>query len=238
MMPSVKSFSRLRSRWPGIFLLALAAGAAAGQGGTATMPMEAGGPFAVPVASIKELRFRQTIRQQYDFSCGSAALATLLTHHYGYPVGEQDVFREMYERGDKAKIRREGFSLLDIKNYLAAHGFAADGFVAELDRLTVARVPAIALIREHGYYHFVVLKGMRDGRVLIGDPSTGSRALRENDFRQLWVNRILFVILSHQERARFNVAGDWRAAPAAPIAEGMRSATYGMPLPKLGPADF
>lgn len=229
---------RKSARRLGIGFAALLASAAAAAGSTATMPMEAGGPFAVPVASIKDLRFRRTVHQQFDFSCGSAALATLLTHHYGFPVGEQEVFREMYRRGDQAKIRREGFSLLDIKSYLEAHGFAADGFVADLKQLTAANVPAIALIREHGYHHFVVVKGLRDGRVLIGDPSTGARALREAEFRNIWVNRILFVILNRQERARFNYDIDWVAAPAAPLADGVRNAAVAPQLPKLGPADF
>src|SRR5690242_2443068 len=82
--------------------------ALAGEGSVANMPMQSGGPYSVPIASIKDLRFRNTIHQQFDFSCGSAALATLLTHHYNFPVSEQQIFREMYERGDKMKIRREG----------------------------------------------------------------------------------------------------------------------------------
>ena len=82
-----------------------------------------GGRFTVKVTSLKEARFKATTRQQFDFSCGSAALATLLTHHYARPVSEQTVFEAMYALGDQAKIRREGFSLLDMKNYLKAQGF-------------------------------------------------------------------------------------------------------------------
>ena len=54
------------------------------------------GAYSLRVTSLKEARFKTTIPQQYDFSCGSAALATLLTHHYARPVGEQEVLREMY----------------------------------------------------------------------------------------------------------------------------------------------
>ena len=85
-------------------------------------------PFSVKVTSLKEARFKATTRQQFDFSCGSAAIATLLTYHYNYPVTEQAVFNEMFARGDQVKIRKEGFSLLDMKTYLEAHQFKADGF--------------------------------------------------------------------------------------------------------------
>ena len=109
----------------------------------------------------------------------------MLTHHYAYPVSEQDVFSEMYQRGDQNKIRKEGFSLLDMKNYLEAHGFEADGFVAEIEQLQTAGIPAIALIKENGYYHFVVIKGMRKDRVLIGDPSAGTRSMPYTKFKGL-----------------------------------------------------
>ena len=47
----------------------------------------------------------------------------------------------MFVRGDQAKIKREGFSLLDMKRYLEAHGFEADGFEEPLDKLAEARHP-------------------------------------------------------------------------------------------------
>ena len=58
-----------------------------------------------------------------------------------------------------------------MKRYLAAHGFEADGFEQPLDKLDEARVPAIVLINENGYHHFVVVKGVQADRVLIGDPA-------------------------------------------------------------------
>ncbi len=187
---------------------------------------------------MKEQRFQKTLHQQYDFSCGSAALATLLTHHYNFPVSEQDVFREMFTRGDQAKIKKEGFSLLDIKNYLANHGFDADGYVAELNKLSVAKVPAIVLVKEQGYFHFVVVKGLRDGRVLIGDPSSGTRVISRNKFADIWANNILFVIKNKLEIAQFNTDRDWQAAPASPIAAGHHRNGADYNLAKRGPADF
>ena len=219
-------------------LLACTVGALASPGGRAEIPVQSGGAFSVPVYSMKEQRFQKTIHQQYDFSCGSAALATLLTHHYNFPVSEQDVFREMFTRGDQAKIKKEGFSLLDIKNYLATQGFDADGYVAEIEKLSVAGVPAIVLVKEQGYYHFVVVKGLRDGRVLIGDPSSGTRVIPKAQFTEMWVNKILFVIKNKLETARFNSDYDWQAAPMTTIAAGHDRGTVDYGMAKRGPADF
>lgn len=215
-----------------------ASGALAAPKGFVDLPAQAGASYSAPVVSMKEQRFQKTLHQQYDFSCGSAALATLLTHHYNFRVSEQDVFREMFVNGDQAKIKKEGFSLLDIKNYLATHGFDADGYVAELDKLATAKVPAIVLIKEHGYFHFVVVKGLRDGRVLIGDPSTGTRAISRNKFAEIWANNILFVIKNKLEIAQFNTDRDWQAAPASPIAAGHHRNGADYNIAKRGPADF
>ncbi|MDC8760967.1 C39 family peptidase [Janthinobacterium sp. hw3] len=198
-----------------------------------------GGRFNVPVASLKEARFQTTLRQQYDFSCGSAAVATLLSHHYDYPVSEQFVFEQMYLHGDQQKIRKEGFSLLDIKRFLAAHGFVADGFELPLHKLGEAGSPAIVLLSEQGYQHFVVVKGLSPSRVLIGDPAGGTRALARDSFEAMWRSKLLFVIHGHAGPVRFNEAADWRVAPPAPLAAAVnRNGLDLLTMPKLGPGEF
>jgi len=191
-----------------LVLAALAGSCLAGEclADTVNVPYEMGGAYSLPITSMKAARFRAMVRQQYDFSCGSAALSTLLTYHYGFKVTEEAVFVAMYEKGDQPKIRRDGFSLFDMKRYLESQGFQADGFEAPLEKLESAGIPAIVLINENGYNHFVVIKGIRDGRVLIGDPSGGTRALTQAAFERLWTNGILFVIGNHTQQAKFNLA--------------------------------
>jgi predicted double-glycine peptidase len=205
----------------------------------ADLPIAGGARFNVPVHSLKELKFVSTTRQQYDFSCGSAALATLLTHHYGYPISETVAFKAMWDQGDQDKIRREGFSLLDIQRYLASIGFKADGFRQPIEKLVSAGVPAIVLISEKGYNHFVVVKGAEDGRSLLGDPSSGTRAITREHFESIWPTRLLFVIHEAPNKPQFNLTADWRAAPRAPLGEAVnRTGIDYMGLPKFGPTDF
>ncbi|MGO4476223.1 C39 family peptidase [Massilia sp. 2TAF26] len=205
----------------------------------AELPIAGGVRFNIPVHSLKELKFISTTRQQYDFSCGSAALATLLTHHYGYPISETTAFQAMWEQGDQQKIRREGFSLLDMQRYLASIGFKADGFRQPIDKLIQAKVPAIVLISERGYNHFVVVKGAEDGRILLGDPSSGTRAITREHFESIWPSRLLFVIHDAPSRPQFNLTADWRAAPRAPLSDAVnRTGIDNLSLPKFGPTDF
>lgn len=199
----------------------------------------AGMRMVVPLKSLKQVRFDATVRQQYDFSCGSAALATLLSHHYGDPVTEQTAFEEMFKNGDQQKIRQQGFSLLDMQRFLASRGFRADGFELSLDKLVEAKLPAIVLVSDKGYNHFVVIKGVADGRVLLGDPSAGARAIPLDRFREIWASKLLFVIHGYQGAVAFNRSADWRAAPTAPLAVGVaRTSLDTVSLPKFGPGDF
>ena len=207
--------------------------------GSAQLTGIAGGDYRLRITTLKEERFRNTIHQQYDFSCGSAAVATLLTYQYGYPMSEQTAFAAMFAHGNRARISKEGFSLLDIKRFLAALGFQADGFIVPLQKLQQAHLPAIVLIDEHGYHHFVVIKGMLAGRVLVGDPAKGTRSMPETEFEKAWTNHLVFVIHNDRNRAVFNSRDDWHAAPMAMLAAGVdRRGLYDTVMPKSGTDGF
>ena len=227
----------MRKTVPALLALALAV---AGPAAASNLDLRApGASYTVPVTSLKEARFKTTVRQAYDFSCGSAATATLLTYQYGHPVSEADVFRAMYAKGDTRKIRRYGFSLLDMRRYLATQGFQADGFQLPLEKLAEEGLPAIVLLNDKGYRHFVVVKGMRGDRVLLGDPARGTRSMPRAQFERVWDNRVLFVVHNRRELAQFNRPADWRTAPPAPLDTGIqRQGLQNIVMPKHGPGDF
>lgn len=147
---------------------------------------------SVHVTSLRDMPFRTVVRQQYDYSCGSAALATLLQHHYGRPVGEAEIFRAMYAAGDQAKIQKLGFSLLDMKHYLAKQGIRAEGYRWTARDIERSNAPAIALIQRGNYRHFVIIKGVRAGKILVGDPTQGIKLYPVADFLKVW-NGVVFV---------------------------------------------
>lgn len=197
----------------------------------------AGGSFSVPTVSLREARFQTVIRQQYDFSCGSAALATLLKHHYGIPTNEEVVFRSMYENGDRDVIQKAGFSLLDMKSFLARSNLRADGYEVTLDKLAELSVPAIVLVNTQGYRHFVVIKGIRDGEVLVGDPALGTRIYDRQDFENIWQG-ISFMIRDKTDvaRANFNKDEDWAVRAKAPFGTALSRqglSTLSLHLPVL-----
>ncbi|MFP2770254.1 C39 family peptidase [Oceanisphaera sp. KMM 10153] len=182
------------------------------------LPGAGGGHLRVPVKSFGEIKFGEVVKQQYDFSCGSAALASLLTHHYGMPFTEATIFEEMFKFGDKKKIEEKGFSMLDMKNFLARRGLKADGYQLTRDDVTKLGIPSIALVNYNGYNHFVVVKGVMDDTVLIGDPSIGLHIMDGDEFDKS-SNGIFLFIRDNTEFAKssFNQKEDWdHSAPSAP----------------------
>jgi uncharacterized protein len=163
------------------------------------------------VMSWRDIPFRSVVRQQFDYSCGSAAVATLLTYHYGAAVNEAAVFRAMWDVGDQARIQEVGFSMLDMKTYLDNAGYGSDGLRVDLDRIAAAGVPAIALIVRDGYRHFVVIKGLTETEVLLGDPTLGLRTLPRVEFEAQW-NGIVLVVRRPPAAASppvFNAPDEW-----------------------------
>ncbi len=163
-------------------------------------------PARLNVISYRDIPFRTVVRQRYDFSCGSAALATLLRYHYDRELGEEQVFRAMYAAGDQDVIRQVGFSLLDMKQFLEANGYQADGFRLSLDDLASMNRPAIVMMDTAGYKHFVIFKGDDADRVLIGDPALGLKIYSRDEFSSMW-NGVAFVI--REPADRFNQAAEW-----------------------------
>lgn len=180
------------------------------------------GSFSVPVTSMREAKFASVYEQQYDFSCGSAAVASLLTYHYDRPTTELEVFEAMYAAGDQERIERVGFSMLDMKTYLANRGLPSDGYRVNLDRLTQARLPAIVLIDVDGYRHFVIVKGITRAGVLLGDPARGTRIVTQERFTEIW-NGIAFVLKAFVEAGRetFNRSSEWAVVPPAPYGRAL-----------------
>ncbi len=155
----------------------------------------------VQVFPNQYFKYRHIVHQAFDYSCGSAALTTILEFHLGLAVTEKDAMEGMLEHGEKEKIiARRGFSLLDMKRYVATLGSDSGGFRADINDLAKLDQPAIVPIDYAGFKHFVVVKGIRDGRVYIADPSAGNIAFSVEEFTGLWDKGTLFVIYPSKTR--------------------------------------
>jgi predicted double-glycine peptidase len=170
-----------------------------------TMSVAATGVQNVSMEPLSELKFKNIVHQAYDYSCGSAALVTILKYHLGIEVTEQQSMEGMMAFGEKDKIiERRGFSLLDMKRYLASIDVQSAGFRAEIADLLTLDQPGIVPIDYAGFKHFVVLRGVRGGLVFLADPAMGNITFPIDEFATLWDRNTLF--LAYPPKGRQPVA--------------------------------
>lgn len=135
------------------------------------------------------------VKQAYDFSCGSAALATILNYDFGEDLDEKQVIQGLMDHGDQAKIeQRRAFSLLDMKRFIKVLGYKGVGYKAEIEDLKTLKQPGIIPIELFGYRHFVVLKGIYDNHVFVADPSQGNISFTLDKFKKMWTEKIIFIV--------------------------------------------
>lgn len=159
--------------------------------------------------------FANLVRQQTDFSCGAAALATILKYAHGLDVDESSVLAGLFGLTDRAVVQAQGFTLLDLKRYVESLGLSAQGYRVGIDELHNAVVPSIVLLEIAGYRHFVVLRRVMGNEVHIADPALGNRAMTLEAFRNAWVNGVIFAVA----RGSHDVAAAGRAPLASEPAE-------------------
>ena len=147
------------------------------------------------VRSLAEIRFGNVILQQWDLSCGAAALATLFTFDMGDPVSEREVATAMLHETDPIRVRtRGGFSLLNMQEFAQSRGYTADGYGnLTLDDLR-ALLPAIVPLELHGYEHFVVVRAVGGDQIFFADPAYGVRTLARPAFERAWTRKVALAV--------------------------------------------
>jgi hypothetical protein len=140
-----------------------------------------------------EIRRRNVVVQEWDLSCGAAALATILRYQLGDEVSEralveQLIQRDIYIENPELVRIREGFSLLDLKRVVEARGYNGFGYgdLSLEDVLDLA--PIITPVQPKGYNHFVVLIGRQGGDLQVADPAFGNTTMTIERFRRIWMD--------------------------------------------------
>jgi hypothetical protein len=146
------------------------------------------------VKSFKKKKFDYIVRQTTDFSCGAAALATLMTYYFGQDTSEYDVLNAVFVNADdeaKNRIKRQGISLLDLKYFAETKGLVGKGYRMKVQELETLDRPAIILINYKGFKHFVVIKGISKEQVCLADPARGVWFCDLDDFEEMWSGILL-----------------------------------------------
>lgn len=154
---------------------------------------------------MQELRTRGVVMQGHEYSCGAAALATLI-NLMGGNVSERDMLAAIFgenlpvvKRGDKYELR--ALNLADLEKGARESGFKVLSFEALTDGSAVKAVeelaPVVARLNLYGEkLHFVVVRGVSGGWAHIMDPGYGNFSVPLGTFVKSWEpgERILLAI--------------------------------------------
>lgn len=148
-----------------------------------------------PVSHLA-LRFEATVPQVFDYTCGAASVATILTYYWGRPTGEKDAIdalRARYSLEEIALRRETGLSFDDLVVIAERLGFAAEGARIEAAELAKLEGPVIVHLDKRRFQHFAVLRRVGDGVYYVSDPIVGQRAMDAEEFRREFTGRVLAI---------------------------------------------
>ena len=135
--------------------------------------------------------------QRYDYSCGAAVLATLMTYHFNDPVSEDELLRDILAHTPEKKIkirRKEGVSLLDLKKAALRRGYRAYGVKLKKNSFLKLSLPVLVYLETGSFRHFAALKGAKGNRVFLADPSRGNIQMATDEFMKIWKDQITLIL--------------------------------------------
>ncbi len=174
---------------------------------TLTVPFTLGGCSAVKNSSLEqeinfrpssyaERKFAHTIRQQLDFSCGAAVIATLLTYYYHENTSESrvlGVLQDLPGLTDWKKKAAEGFSFADLIFAANKFGYAAQAAEIAVSELRKLNGPIIVHFDKTSFQHFVVLRKITDDVAYVSDPIIGDSILNIADFSKIYTGNAMAI---------------------------------------------
>ena len=163
--------------------------------------------FQRRVWSWKELRERNIVMQQRDFSCGAAALATVVKHYWGDDVNEVTFLRALdgVLSGEDLRDRvQNGLALTDLKKSADRAGYNASIGRLSFSELAKAKVPLVVGITVQGYDHFVVFRGTDGCYAYLADPIRGNIREPIGVFQCQWQENAVLAVAKKGAKVR-----DW-----------------------------
>jgi len=133
----------------------------------------------------------ETIHQSSEYTCGPAALATLLSFYLDEPATEVEI----------AKISgtfKEGTTtLLGLRNAARLKGHDAIGYQMTLpqllDQLDSSTIPVLVHFQQPELHYVLVTGHLGDDYLIVSDPAVGDVVMQQADFLRRWSNKALVV---------------------------------------------
>lgn len=181
----------------------------------------------VPVKSWIEIKNHNLVRQEYDYSCGSASIGTVLKYFFNDNVSEREVLdfvlkKKGVDKPDKSKLEGKDLTLsfYDLKEFAEGRNYKVFGLALDMETLKKLKVPAIVFVNIRRKEHFTVYKGMDERFVYLADPSFGNIKVTHWKFQEMFYSRDnerhpgkMLVFIPLDEKVKSEVSRDFMKIP-------------------------
>ena len=153
--------------------------------------------FRRGVSSWQKLRQQNVVMQKRDYSCGAAALATLVRYYWGDDVSETRFLAaldQILTREEAIDRIKNGLTLTDLRRAAVKTGYQASMGKLEFNKLSESRVPLVVGIKVRGYRHFVVYRGTDGYYVYLADPIRGNIRTPAWEFVSQWQENAILAV--------------------------------------------
>jgi predicted double-glycine peptidase len=145
-----------------------------------------------------DLRKKNVVMQQRDYSCGAAAVATLIRYHWEDEVTELQVLREVVRMLTMEELKdriENGLSLADLRRVSVRLGYLATIGKLKFDKLKESKVPVVVGVTLNEFDHFVVYRGTDGYYVYLADPARGNVRTPIPEFLEQWQKNLVLVVV-------------------------------------------
>ena len=145
--------------------------------------------FSKNLKTWKDVLEHNLVKQQFDYSCGPAAMATLMTYYFEDEVTEREILLDIIQRLTESEFenrKKEGLSMLDMKKFAEHRGYQAVGIRLKASALPQLRGPVLVYLETADFKHFAILRGTREDRVFLADPARGNLRMSISHFLREW----------------------------------------------------
>lgn len=163
--------------------------------------------FKRGVWSWKEIRDRNVVKQDRDYSCGAASLCTLLKYYWGDNVTEQMILDKLDKMLTPAEIKdriKDGLSLTDLRRVSVKLGYLASIGTVSYEQLTQSKIPVLVALKIGKFNHFVVFRGADYYYVYLADPARGNIRTPIDEFLTQWQKNAILVVAKKDQDIREN----------------------------------
>ncbi len=155
--------------------------------------------FSLDRKSYLQLSFENSERQISEFSCGFAAVTTVLRTFFEINISQEKL---MEEYGNDLLKEHRGISFLDMKKISELYNLTAIGFSVNFSAfeefVTYSKVPVIVHEmkdkKDINSGHFIIVLGEKENYFYILDPTYGEQYVSKSSLKKTMTGNILLIL--------------------------------------------